>query len=287
MGFSGGTDFKSKRPKLTLSIDKINTGYDENKEADKKRAQNDFFVSKNLGDEDITWIQNAVRPMDPINMLKITQIIGDELVDENKHVSARQLTNGVHEFKTRVFLHKYLPNEQVIKMYHYENDSLDVVFAYEVFIQSAAYFISASHVCDVQVPKVFQYGKYIQKGDDETPATHIFCIVMEKINHDSLRDYLLKSAENVFNCETIANKINDANNCLNTYGIHHGDLNVGNIFIQKHGNAENIKIALIDFGQAGPSTPNSPADDDFSCDKIRSLSNRLKNAAQSGNTITN
>ena len=248
---------------------------DVERNSDKKRvAQTEFFKSKELGQNAIDWIQRAIIPLRPDETQSITQSFGEEIKDGNKHVSARQLLNGVHEFKTRVFLHKDHPT-QVIKLYEYENDSLDVVFAYEAYIQDAAYRVSRD--CGVQIPEVYAYGKYIPANQN------VFCffIVMQKIDFTSLHDYLTKNAVHAILCESIAAKINEVNDCLNKNGIRHGDLNVGNIFINRRPDANHrsdnpVDLALIDFGQAGPSSPINLADENYSCDKIKRISNRLK-----------
>jgi hypothetical protein len=57
-------------------------------------------------------------------------------------------------------------------------------------------------------------------------------------------------------------------------------LNVGNIFINRrpdanHRSDNSIDLALIDFGQAGPSSQINLAEENYSCDKIKRISNRL------------
>ena len=260
-----------KRPLSLLNIDDINIGYMENKPMAKAAAIDDFIVSKNLDADDVYEIRQSILPVHPDN---IVPLFGKELIDDNKHVSARNLKNGVHHFKTRVFLHKDFPDTQLIKLYEYTDDSLDFVFAYEAFIQKKAEAITD---CDVQIPKIYQSGKYIMQNPDTQSDQYYFFIMMEKFNFDSLRDYLIKHANQMYNCDTIADKINRANNCLNDHGIRHGDLNVGNIFIKPTTDTDkNISVALIDFGQAGPSTPSSPFDEDYSCDKLNRLSERLQ-----------
>lgn len=260
-----------KRPLSLLNIDDINMGYTENKPMAKAAAIDDFIESKRLDANDVIEIRQSILPVHPDN---IVPLFGKEFIDGNKHVSARNLKNGVHYFKTRVFLHKDFPDTQLIKLYEYTDDSLDFVFAYEAFIQKKAEAITD---CDVQIPKIYQSGKYILQNPETQLDQYYFFIVMEKFNFDSLRDYLIKHANQMHNCETIADKINRANNCLNDHGIRHGDLNVGNIFIKPTTYTdEDISIGLIDFGQAGPSTPSSPLDEDYSCDKLNRLSERLQ-----------
>jgi serine/threonine protein kinase len=109
---------------------------------------------------------------------------------------------------------------------------------------------------------------------------------MQKIDFTSLHEYLTKNALQQILCESIATKINEVNDCLHQNGIRHGDLNVGNIFINSrpHANSRSdnsLDIALIDFGQAGPSSPINLADENYSCDKIKRLSNRLKTSFDS------
>jgi tRNA A-37 threonylcarbamoyl transferase component Bud32 len=266
------------RPALSLNIAGINKDNTDVKlNADKKRqAQTEFFKNKELDQNAIDWIQQAIIPLPSEEIPVLTESLGEEIKDGNKHVSSRQLLNGIHEFNTRVFLHKDDPTK-VIKLYEYENDSLDVVFAYEAYIQDAAYKIS--HDCGVQIPEVYAYGKYIPANK----GGFCFFIVMQKIDFVSLHEYLTKNAVHHILCEGIARKINEVNDCLNQKGIRHGDLNVGNIFINSRPDANrssdnSLDIALIDFGQAGPSSPINHIDENYSCDKIINLSKRLKSS---------
>ncbi len=277
MSIHGGVESTAKRPRLSLNISNINKGYDDYKVDDKTLAQTIFLKSKNLHNAaDIESIRQTITPAaDPDNIIRL---FGKEVIDDNKHVSARQMNNGIHEFNTRVFLHTDSPDTQLIKLYQYEDDTLDVVFAYEAFIQNLAERVAATE-CDVQIPKIYQSGKYIIQDSHTGVKQHFFYIVMEKIEFDSLRDYLIKHANQLYNCDIIADKINQANDCLNDHGVRHGDLNIGNIFIKPSRNDEPLSIALIDFGQAGPSTPASPLDHDYSCDKLNRISTRLQTSA--------
>lgn len=209
---------------LKIDTDEINNDYLHYMEDQRGTAIEQFRMEKQFDSrEEIPMVEPE----------KIKKRLGKQI---SAHANRAKNINGDKDYKSYVYLDKR-DKRKIIKVYEYDDDILDLVFSYEVFMQNKAYAAK----CDVKIPLISEYGTYSED------SKHYFFIVMAKINYESLDQYLSHAAKID---KALVKKINDANECLIDHQVSHNDLHEDNILVEKD------SIAFIDFGNAGPTVEN-------------------------------
>jgi tRNA A-37 threonylcarbamoyl transferase component Bud32 len=220
-----------------IDTDEINNDYLHYMEDQRGRAIEQFRMEKQFDSrEEIPMVEPE----------KIKKRLGKQI---SAHANRAKNINGDKDYKSYVYLDKR-DKRKIIKVYEYDDDILDLVFSYEVFMQNKAYAAK----CDVKIPMISEYGTYSED------SKHYFFIVMEKINYESLDQYLSHAAKID---KALVKKINDANECLIDHQVSHNDLHEDNILVEKD------SIAFIDFGNAGPTVENF--DEPITYEKLKKI----------------
>jgi serine/threonine protein kinase len=110
-----------------------------------------------------------------------------------------------------------------------------------------------SKIDSIKVPKIYEYGRF--KSTDLPEDRIFYFIEMEHIPYDNISEYLRKKGKHVINSLNqdscvLCNKIQKGINLLIKYGVHHNDLNGGNLLVD--GDIDDPDVYLIDFGNATP-----------------------------------
>jgi serine/threonine protein kinase len=252
--------------KFTIDTDEINNDYLKNMEDNRINAIEKFLFEKQIFSEN--EIKGVLNPKKLKNE-EIKQMKSDMGKQISAHANRTFNINGEKDYKSHVYLHKK-DTQKIIKLYEYVDNILDLVFSYEVFMQNKAYAVKQS--CDVEIPLIRDYGVYSEG------STHYFCIVMDKINYESLGVYLTHSKKE---CKVLAKKINDANDCLISNKVSHNDLHEENILVSNES-----KIAFIDFGNATPTNGDTAFKEPFSCEileKMKKKNEKKKTTSKKNN----
>jgi tRNA A-37 threonylcarbamoyl transferase component Bud32 len=220
-----------------IDTDEINNDYLHYMEDQRETAIEQFRMEKQFDSrEEIPRVEPE----------KIKKRFGKQI---SAHANRAKNINGDKDYKSYVYLDKR-DKRKIIKVYEYDDDILDLVFSYEVFMQNKAYAAK----CDVKIPLISEYGTYSED------SKHYFFIVMAKINYESLDQYLSHAAKVD---KALVKKINDANECLIDHQVSHNDLHEENILVNKD------SIAFIDFGNAGPTVENF--DEPITYEKLKKI----------------
>jgi len=222
-----------------INTDEINDNYLHYMEDQRETAIEQFRIEKQFDSRE------EIPRVDPE---KIKKRLGKQI---SAHANRAKNINGDKDYKSYVYLDKR-DKRKIIKVYEYDDDILDLVFSYEVFMQNKAYAAK----CDVKIPLISEYGAY----SEDNNGKHYFFIVMAKINYESLDQYLSHVAKVD---KALVKKINDANECLIDHQVSHNDLHEENILVDKD------SIAFIDFGNAGPTVENF--DEPITYEKLKKI----------------
>jgi len=220
-----------------INTDEINDNYLHYMDNNRETAIEHFRMEKQFDSRE------EIPRVDPE---KFKKRLGKQI---SAHANRAKHINGDKDYKSYVYLDKR-DKRKIIKVYEYDDDILDLVFSYEVFMQNKAYAAK----CDVKIPMISEYGTYSED------SKHYFFIVMAKINYESLDQYLSHVAKVD---KALVKKINDANECLIDHQVSHNDLHEENILVDKD------SIAFIDFGNAGPTVENF--DEPITYEKLKKI----------------
>lgn len=150
------------------------------------------------------------------------------------------------------------------------------------------YATKLSSKCNFKTPNIYNYGKHIldqnlkeilkSKIDNRYLQKYncIWYFTMDKIEYPNLdktvNDHpIITENENI--CNSVSNKINKVNECLQTHELYHNDFNQNNVLLNYNDdNNEDSEIGLIDYGEADYETKFG---EPWTCDLLKIL--RKKN----------
>jgi len=169
---------------------------------------------------------------------------GRSVTNHSRHLEEEGIS-GKLRYSMNVYKHPNPQHKLLLKEYSYgtRHLSLETLLLLplfeeklfkEIYLQKKAERVAKKNKkeqCRVSIPSIIEFGKY---SEGYTTYFYIIMEFAEGVSPVTLRD-----------CESLKERVIDIDNCLQGEGVHHNDLNKGNVIVQSEGS-----ITFIDFGEA-------------------------------------
>lgn len=214
----------------------------------------DNFKTLNHDKPELLNIANDVYQSEYNNQKKTSEVI---------HYATTECGHpiAVHKYKQfdivphprySMFVYKDRIKNTAIKIYNYEcKPEADFAIIQEIVWQKYAEFIS--HDCQMKTPKILQYGcgKNENKSEDFIYDCFFF-IEMEWMDMPTLDKQYGNINGNQERCNSVAERINSVQQCMENRGLYHNDFHHQNVLLDFDKTDENkIDVGVIDYGRSG------------------------------------
>jgi hypothetical protein len=221
----------------------------------------------NLIDNYLTGQVNSIAKEIASNMIE-KQDIFENIINTYKLIATNEIKKfDINEpYNPKYKTYVYTNGKQIAKIINYECGNLaEYMIIKEIAFQQ--YASELTNICDFDTPMILDYGK--ANSTNNRFDCNIF-IIMNKIVYDNLLNAVDRIDLNNINiCDSISNKLNTVNKCLEDNGLYHNDYHANNVMLNMNSDG-NFRVGLIDYGEAS-SNYTTFKDWEYTCDKLRNI----------------
>ncbi len=190
--------------------------------------------------------------------------------------------------KYSAFVYKDTQKNRAIKIYNYDcSDVADFAILQEIVWQKYAERIS--DICQMKIPAIIRYGRCTNKKlSKRFNRDCLFFIEMEWMNMPTLETQYSNINGNAEKCNSVAERINGVQQCMEDKGLYHNDFHHQNVLLDFNGtDRNNINVGVIDYGKSNMMPDKFENLDIYHCDKKHRLKTMRNGNSKSGGSKRN
>jgi hypothetical protein len=243
------------------------------------------FKTLNHDKEELLEVANSVYQSEYNNQESVYEFIRNTIETCGKPIAVHQRKQFdiLPHPRYSMFVYKDRNKNTAIKIYNYEcTPEADFAILQEIVWQKYAERIS--NICQMKTPTIIQYGRCKnEKLSENFMYNCFFFIEMEWMDMPTLDKQYDNINGNAEKCNSVADRINGVQQCMEDKGLYHNDFHHQNVLLDFNGtNRNNINVGVLDYGRSGSVPYGFENLNIYKCDKEHRLKTRRTASSKGG-----